>query len=434
MLIIGGNQMVADKTADSSKSEREKENILTSTRTVVKEALDKLGYPDEVYELLKDSLRMLKVRIPIRMDDGSVKVFTGFRAQHNDAVGPTKGGVRYHPDVTEEEVNALAIWMSLKSGIVDLPYGGGKGGIICDPREMSFRELESLSRGYVRAISQFVGPTKDIPAPDVFTNSQIMAWMMDEYSRIDEFNNPGFITGKPIVLGGSHGRESATAKGVTICIEEAAKKRDFEIEGARIVVQGFGNAGSFLAKFLHEAGAKVVGISDAYGALHDPHGLDVDYLLDRRDSFGTVTTLFKNTISNQELLELDCDILVPAAVQNQITAENAAKIKADIIVEAANGPTSMEATKILTDRGKLLVPDVLASSGGVTVSYFEWVQNKQGYYWPEEEVEEKLYKVLKKSFETIYHTSQTRRVDMRLAAYMVGVRKMAEASRYRGWV
>lgn len=426
--------MVADKAADSSKEEYEKMNILTSTRTVVKEALDKLGYPNEVYELLKDSLRMLKVRIPVRMDDGSVKVFTGFRAQHNDAVGPTKGGVRFHPNVTETEVNALAIWMSLKAGIVDLPYGGGKGGIICDPREMSFRELENLSRGYVRAISQFVGPTKDIPAPDVFTNSQIMAWMMDEYSRIDEFNNPGFITGKPIVLGGSHGRESATAKGVTICIEEAAKKRGFELEGARIVVQGFGNAGSFLSKFLHEAGAKVVGISDAYGALHDPEGLDIDYLLDRRDSFGTVTTLFKNTITNKELLELDCDILVPAAVQNQITEENAHNIKADIIVEAANGPTTMEATKILTERGKLLVPDVLASSGGVTVSYFEWVQNNQGYYWPEEEVEEKLYDVMKKSFDTIYNTAQTRNVNMRLAAYMVGVRKMAEASRFRGWV
>lgn len=426
--------MVADKAADSSKEVNEKMDILTSTRTVVKEALDKLGYPNEVYELLKDSLRMIRVRIPVRMDDGSVKVFTGFRAQHNDAVGPTKGGVRFHPDVTETEVNALAIWMSLKAGIVDLPYGGGKGGIICDPREMSFRELENLSRGYVRAISQFVGPTKDIPAPDVFTNSQIMAWMMDEYSRMDEFNNPGFITGKPIVLGGSHGRESATAKGVTICIEEAAKKRGFELEGAKIVVQGFGNAGSFLSKFLHEAGAKVVGISDAYGALYDPEGLDIDYLLDRRDSFGTVTTLFKNTITNKELLELDCDILVPAAVQNQITEENAHNIKADIIVEAANGPTTMEATKVLTERGKLLVPDVLASSGGVTVSYFEWVQNNQGYYWPEEEIEEKLYKVMKKSFDTIYNTAQTRRVNMRLAAYMVGVRKMAEASRYRGWV
>lgn len=426
--------MVAAKAADSSREGNGKNNILASTRTVIKEALDKLGYPEEVYELLKDSLRMLKVRIPVRMDDGSVKVFTGYRAQHNDAVGPTKGGVRFHPEVTEDEVNALAIWMSIKAGIVDLPYGGGKGGIVCDPREMSFRELESLSRGYVRAISQFVGPTKDIPAPDVFTNSQIMAWMMDEYSRIDEFNNPGFITGKPIVLGGSHGRESATAKGVTICIEEAAKKRGIDLEGARVVVQGFGNAGSFLSKFLHEAGAKVVGISDAYGALYDPEGLDIDYLLDRRDSFGTVTTLFKNTITNKELLELECDILVPAAVQNQITKENAHNIKADIIVEAANGPTTMEATNILTERGKLLVPDVLASAGGVTVSYFEWVQNNQGYYWPEEEVEEKLNKVMRKAFETIYNTAQTRKVNMRLAAYMVGVRKMAEASRYRGWV
>ena len=424
--------MAADNTADSQREEEN--NILTSTKTVVKEALDKLGYPNEVYELFKDSLRMIKVRIPVRMDDGAIKVFTGFRAQHNDAVGPTKGGVRFHPEVTETEVNALAIWMTLKAGIVDLPYGGGKGGIICDPREMSFRELEALSRGYVRAISQFVGPTKDIPAPDVFTNSQIMAWMMDEYSRMDEFNNPGFITGKPVVLGGSHGRESATAKGVTIAIEEAAKKRDIDLEDARIVVQGFGNAGSFLAKFLHEAGAKVVGISDAYGALHDPEGLDIDYLLDRRDSFGTVTTLFKNTITNQELLELDCDILVPAAVQNQITKENAHRIKADIVVEAANGPTTMEGTKILTERGKLLVPDVLASSGGVTVSYFEWVQNNQGYYWPEDEVENKLYEVMTKSFDAIYNTAQTRRVDMRLAAYMVGVRKTAEASRYRGWV
>ncbi len=324
--------------------------------------------------------------------------------------------------------------MSLKCGIVDLPYGGGKGGIICDPREMSFRELERLSRGYVRAISQIVGPTKDIPAPDVFTNSQIMAWMMDEYSRIDEFNSPGFITGKPLVLGGSHGRETATAKGVTICIREAAKKRDIDIKGARVVVQGFGNAGSFLAKFMHDAGAKVIAISDAYGALHDPNGLDIDYLLDRRDSFGTVTKLFNNTISNKELLELDCDILVPAAIENQITEENANDIKAKIVVEAANGPTTLEATKILTDRGILLVPDVLASAGGVTVSYFEWVQNNQGYYWTEEEVEQRLEKVMVRSFDSIYETAQVRKVNMRLAAYMVGVRKMAEASRFRGWV
>ncbi|HYK72774.1 MAG TPA: Glu/Leu/Phe/Val dehydrogenase [Pseudoneobacillus sp.] len=409
-------------------------NLLTSTQVVINEALNKLGYTDEMYELLKEPLRMLTVRIPVRMDDGSVKIFTGYRAQHNDAVGPTKGGVRFHPEVDEEEVKALSMWMSLKCGIVDLPYGGGKGGIICDPRIMSMGELERLSRGYVRAISQIVGPTKDIPAPDVYTNSQIMAWMMDEYSRLREYDSPGFITGKPIVLGGSQGREKATAQGVVICIEEAAKKRGIEIKGARVVVQGFGNAGSFLAKFMHDAGAKVIGISDAYGALYKEDGLDIDYLLDRRDSFGTVTTLFENTITNAELLELDCDILVPAAISSQITAKNAHNIQASIIVEAANGPTTLEATKILSERGILLVPDVLASSGGVTVSYFEWVQNNQGYYWTEEEVNEKLRKVLVKSFNNVYDTAVQRNVNMRLAAYMVGVRKMSEASRYRGWV
>lgn len=425
--------MAAEKGAEQ-KALEEKHDVLKSTQTVIHEALEKLGYPEEVYELLKEPMRMLTVKIPVRMDDGTTKIFTGFRAQHNDAVGPTKGGIRFHPNVTENEVKALSIWMTLKCGIVNLPYGGGKGGIICDPREMSFRELEALSRGYVRAISQIVGPTKDIPAPDVFTNSQIMAWMMDEYSRIDEFNSPGFITGKPLVLGGSHGRESATAKGVTICIHEGAKRRGINLKGARVVVQGFGNAGSFLSKFMHDEGAKVIGISDAYGALYDPDGLDIDYLLDRRDSFGTVTKLFDNTISNKELLELDCDILVPAAIENQITEENAHNIRAQIVVEAANGPTTLEATRILTERGILLVPDVLASSGGVTVSYFEWVQNNQGYYWTEEEIDEKLEKVLVNSFENVYNTSQTRRVDMRLAAYMVGVRKGAEASRFRGWI
>ncbi|MCG7316798.1 Glu/Leu/Phe/Val family dehydrogenase [Brevibacillus laterosporus] len=424
--------MVTNNT--ETAQQKESLNLLASTQTVIKEALEKLGYQESMYELLKEPLRVLTVRIPVRMDNGDTKVFTGYRAQHNDAVGPTKGGIRFHPEVTEDEVKALSIWMSLKAGIVDLPYGGGKGGIICDPREMSFPELERLSRGYVRAISQLVGPTKDIPAPDVFTNSQIMAWMMDEYSCIREFDSPGFITGKPIALGGSHGRETATAKGVTICIREAAKKLGINLEGARVVVQGFGNAGSYLSKFMHDAGAKVVGISDAYGALYDPNGLDIDYLLDRRDSFGTVTKLFTNTISNKELLELDCDILVPAAIENQITAENAHNIKASIVVEAANGPSTLEATKILTERGILLVPDVLASSGGVTVSYFEWVQNNQGYYWTEEEVEEKLERVMVRSFENVYQTSQTRRVNMRLAAYMVGARKMAEASRFRGWV
>ncbi|MBD8844913.1 MULTISPECIES: Glu/Leu/Phe/Val family dehydrogenase [Priestia] len=430
--------MSITKTASELKKEQQQEqeslNLFLSTQTVIQEALQKLGYGKEVYHLLKEPLRMMTVRIPVKMDNGSVKVFTGYRSQHNDAVGPTKGGVRFHPEVNEEEVKALSIWMSLKCGIVDLPYGGGKGGIVCDPRNMSFGELERLSRGYVRAISQIVGPTKDIPAPDVYTNSQIMAWMMDEYSRLREFDSPGFITGKPIVLGGSQGRETATAKGVTICIEEAVRKKNLNLQEARIIIQGFGNAGSFLAKFMHDAGAKVIGISDAYGALYDPLGLDIDYLLDRRDSFGTVTNLFTNVMTNEELLEKECDILVPAAISNQITVRNAHRIKASIIVEAANGPTTLEATRILDEKGVLLVPDILASAGGVTVSYFEWVQNNQGYYWSEEEVAYKLRKVMVDSFETIYQISQENDVDMRLAAYMAGIKKSAEASRFRGWV
>lgn len=425
--------MVADNSKSSTTAE-EMIDILKSTQTVIHHALEKLGYPNEVFELLKEPLRMLTVKIPVRMDDGSTQVFTGYRAQHNDAVGPTKGGIRFHPNITEKEVKALSIWMSLKCGIVDLPFGGAKGGIACDPRNMSFRELERLSRGYVRAISQIVGPTKDIPAPDVFSNSQIMSWMLDEYNAINESNSPGFITGKPIVLGGSHGRETAAAKGVTICIREAAKKKDIDIKGAKVIIQGFGNAASFLAKFLHDAGAVIIGISDAYGALYDPDGLDIVYLLDRRDSFGTVTKLFNHTMTNQELLEKECDILVPAAIESQITEKNAHHIRAKMIVEAANGPITSQATQILNDRGVLLVPDLLASAGGVTVSYFEWVQNNQGYFWSEEEVNEKLEVVMIKAFNRIVEISQNRNVDMRLAAYMAGVQKMAEAARFRGWV
>lgn len=409
-------------------------DVLARTQLVIETALKKMGYADSLYELLKEPLRLLTVRIPLKMDDGSVKVLTGYRAQHNDAVGPTKGGVRFHPDVTEEEVKALSMWMSIKCGITNLPYGGGKGGIQCDPRSMSFPELERLSRGYVRAISQVVGPTKDIPAPDVFTNSQIMAWMMDEYSHIREFDSPGFITGKPLVLGGSIGRETSTALGVSIVMNEAAKVLGIPIQGAKIIVQGFGNAGSYLAKFVHDAGAKVVGISDAGGALYDPNGLDIDYLLDRRDSFGTVTNLFPNRITNKELLVQECDILVPAAIENQITEENAWQIKAKLLVEAANGPTTTIATEILTKRGIMIVPDVLASAGGVVVSYFEWVQNNQGYYWTEEEVNERLHKILVDSFHNVYRTSQEKKVDMRLSAYMVGLKRMAEAVKWRGWV
>ena len=425
---------VLTEVSKQQQVEQESLNMFYSTQTVIHEALMKLGYKEEMFELLKEPLRFFTVRIPVKMDDGSVKIFTGYRSQHNDSVGPTKGGIRFHPEVDEAEVKALSIWMSLKCGITNLPFGGGKGGIICDPRNMSLKELEGLSRGYVRAISQIVGPNKDIPAPDVYTNSQIMAWMMDEYSSLREYDSPAFITGKPIVLGGSQGRETATARGVAIVIEEAVKKKGIELKGARVVIQGFGNAGSYLAKFMHDAGAKVVGVSDVYGAIANPDGLDIDYLLDHRDSYGTFSKLFSSTITNKELFELDCDILVPAAISNQITEKNAADIKASIVVEAANGPTTLEATKILTERGVFLVPDILSNSGGVTVSYFEWVQNNQGYYWTEEEVDEKLKKIMVDSFENIYHTAQSRKVDMRLAAYMVGIRKLAEASSFRGWV
>ncbi|MFD0958788.1 Glu/Leu/Phe/Val family dehydrogenase [Paenibacillus chungangensis] len=414
--------------------DNEKSDVLHATQLVIEQALERLGYGKDMIELLKEPLRMLTVRIPVRMDDGSTMVFTGFRSQHNDAVGPTKGGVRFHPAVTEREVKALSIWMSLKCGIADLPYGGGKGGVICDPRNMSFGELERLSRGYVRAVSQIVGPTKDIPAPDVMTNSQIMAWMMDEYSRIREFDSPGFITGKPIVLGGSKGRETATARGVVIMIQEALRLRNFPIKDARIVIQGFGNAGSYLAKFMHEAGCRVIAISDVHGALYNKDGLDIPYLLDRRDSFGNVTNLFSSSMTNKELLELECEVLVPAAIENQITEHNAHAIKASIIVEAANGPTTLEATRMLTDRGILLIPDVLASAGGVIVSYFEWVQNNGGYYWTEQEVDDKLQLMMIRGFQNVYEIHRTRKVDMRLAAYMAGVRKVAEAVRFRGWV
>lgn len=419
---------------DESVKEENNIKVLESIRSYIHQALNRLGYSEDMFNYLKDSQTTLKVKIPVKMDDGSTKTFTAYRIQHNNAVGPTKGGIKFHPDISEDEMNASAIWMSLKAGIMNLPFGGAKGGIVCDPRELSFQELENLSRGYVRAISQITGPNKDIPAPESFTNSQMMAWMMDEFSVINESNQRSFITGKPLPIGGSHGRETATAKGITICIEEAIKKKGLSLRGARVIIQGFGNVGSSLAKYLYDNGAKVVGISDAHGALYEEDGLDIDYLIDRRDSFGTVTTLFNQTISNQELLELDCDILVPAAVSNQITKENAEHIKASILVEATESPITVEATQILSSKGALIVPDILATAGGVTVSYFEWVQNRQGYYWPEEEIEEKLRRAMMQAIKNIFETAESRKIDMRLAAYMVGIRKVAEATRYRGIV
>jgi len=409
------------------------DNPLETFQQHLREACDLLRLPDMVYELMKEPIRFLTVRIPVRMDDGTTKTFTGYRAQHTDVVGPAKGGIRFHPEVTDDEVKALAGWMSLKCSIAELPYGGGKGGVICDPRELSFGELERLSRGYVRAISQLVGPTKDIPAPDVYTNPQIMAWMMDEYSEIKEFESPGFITGKPIVLGGSVGRETATSKGLYHIVKMICELQQLT-EQPRVIIQGFGNVGSYLAYFLHKQGAKVVGIADVNGAVYDAAGLDIPSLMDRRNSFGSVTHLFPNTISNHELLEKECDILIPAALGGQITEENAHRLQCKIVVEGANGPTTPEAETILQERNIMVVPDILANSGGVIVSYFEWVQNNQGFYWSEEKVERLLEEKMRASFRKVYDTANQYGVGLRKAVYAAAVKRLAEAARIRGWV
>ncbi|MGG0471423.1 Glu/Leu/Phe/Val dehydrogenase [Priestia aryabhattai] len=408
-------------------------NPLEEFQETLKEAISYLNYPKEVFEFLKKPMRFLEVSIPVKMDDGTTQIFQGYRAQHNDATGPTKGGIRFHPDVTAEEVKALAGWMSLKCGITDLPYGGAKGGIVCEPRNMSLSELQRLSRGYVRAVSQIVGPTKDIPAPDMYTNSQIMAWMLDEYDHIREFDSPGFITGKPLVLGGSEGRETATSKGVLYTIQLVSEIKNIPITGMRVIIQGFGNVGSYLAEYLHELGAKVVGVSDALGALYDPQGLDIPYLMENRDSFGVVTTLYNDTISNQELLEKECDILIPAAIGGVITRENAEHLQCQIVIEAANGPTSKEAIQILDKKGVMVVPDILANSGGVIVSYFEWCQNNQGYYWPAALVDERLKEKMTESFLNIIHTADKFGTNLKVAAYIQGIRKIVEACRLRGW-
>lgn len=414
--------------------ERVQDNSLIEFQETLKEAVNILNYPTQVFEFLKKPMRFLEVSIPVRMDNGQTEIFQGYRAQHNDASGPTKGGIRFHPDVTADEVKALSGWMSLKCGITDLPYGGAKGGIICDPRNMSLDELEKLSRGYVRAVSQLVGPTKDIPAPDMYTNSQIMAWMLDEYDHIREFDSPSFITGKPIALGGSKGRETATSKGVLYTLQMVCELRKMQLKDTRIIIQGFGNVGSYLAQYLHELGAKVIGIGDMLGGLYDENGLDIPYLLENRDSFGIISNRFTSSISNQDLLEKECDILIPAAISGVINKYNASKLNCNIIIEAANGPTTKEALKILDEREILVVPDILANSGGVIVSYFEWCQNNQGYYWTEDIVDERLKEKMTESFLKVYQTSKRYDVNMKIAAYIEGIQKLAEASRLRGWL
>ncbi|MEO0231716.1 MAG: Glu/Leu/Phe/Val dehydrogenase [candidate division WOR-3 bacterium] len=392
------------------------------------------GKPEHM--ILREPLREFHVLIPVRMDDGSYKVFKGFRVQHNDARGPTKGGIRWHPEETIDTVRALAMWMTWKTAIVDLPYGGGKGGIICNPKEMSAGEKERLARGYIRAIAQIISPDKDIPAPDVYTDPQIMAWMMDEYSKIVQYNAMGIITGKPIPVGGSLGRDDATARGGMYTLREAAKVFNVDLSKATVAIQGYGNAGQFAHKLVEELfGSKVIAVSDSKGGILNKKGLSFKDVSKFKNETGTVVG-FKGTekITNEELLELDVDVLIPAALENVITEKNADKIKAKIVLELANGPTTPEADKILYKNGIFVIPDFLANAGGVTVSYFEWVQNITGYYWSLEEVHERLDKKMTKAFKETYEEYKSRKVHPRLAAYLVSVKKVIEAMKLRGWV
>ena len=399
------------------------------------DAATELNLDPQVKALLKEPVRSLSVAVPVRMDNGSVRVFKGFRCQHNDALGPTKGGIRFHPQVEEAEVQALAAWMTFKCSLVGIPYGGAKGGVLCNPKEMSKGELERLSRGFIQAISPIIGPDKDIPAPDVYTNAQVMSWFMDEFSKIKGVNTPGLVTGKPLVIGGSYGRDSATARGLMYTVREAAKEMGMDLNGATVVVQGYGNAGNFSAKFLQELGATLIAANDSSGGIYNPEGMDAFDLKDYKDEHGELHGFpGSKEISNEDLLTLECDILVPAAMENQINEKNAHKIKAKMIAEAANGPTTPEADKILNEKGIVVIPDVLANAGGVTVSYFEWVQNMYNYYWDKEEVDNKLEKIMVNAFERVHKKHQDSGVSYRVAAYMVAIERLTEAMRARGWV
>jgi glutamate dehydrogenase (NAD(P)+) len=395
-----------------------------------------LNLDEATHELLRWPLRELHVTLPVKMDDGTTKVFHGFRVQYNDARGPTKGGIRFHPDETIDTVRALAAWMTWKCSVVDIPLGGGKGGIICDPRKMSQGELERLSRAYIRQVWRIIGLEMDVPAPDVYTNPQIMAWMMDEYAFIKGYNEFGVITGKPLPLGGSAGRGDATARGGIYTLREWGKVTGFDLKGATTAIQGYGNAGTFAHKLGEDLlGLKVVAVSDSRGGIYNPDGLAYDEVYKHKMDTGRVSGFPGTTeITNEELLELDVDVLVPAALESVITDRNANDIKAKVSVELANGPTTPEADNILHEKGTYVIPDFLCNAGGVTVSYFEMVQNAYDYYWEEDVVHERLDKKMTKAFHTVHETAQEYGVPNRTAAYIVSVARVAEVVKLRGWV
>ena len=396
-------------------------------------AAQKLKLANGMREVLRSPRRALSLHLPIKMDDGTIKVFEGFRVQHNNSRGPCKGGIRYHPNVSFDEVQALASWMTWKCATVNIPFGGAKGGIICDPKNLSHTELERLTRRYAYEISDFIGPDRDIPAPDVYTDAQVMAWIMDTYSMTRGHTVPGVVTGKPTFLGGSLGRHEATARGCVYVIRCACEVMKINHKRATAAIQGFGNAGSIAAELLHKIGMKVIAVSDSKGGIFNSKGLDIPKVVAHKNKTGSVAKFpGSKTISSGDVLELKCDVLVPAALENQITLTNAHKIKARIVAEAANGPTTPGADRILYENGVLVIPDILANAGGVTVSYFEWVQDLQELFWDVEEVNRKLEKIMGQAFNDVHNSSKQYKVDMRTGAYILAIDRVVKATESRG--
>ena len=419
----------------SQSAAKETLNPFEIARKQVKTACDRLNADPAVYEILKNPQRVLEVTFPVKLDNGTVKTFTGYRSQHNNAVGPYKGGVRFHPNVNLDEVKALSIWMTIKCCVAGIPYGGGKGGITLDPRDYSEAELERIARAYSEAISPLIGEKIDIPAPDVNTNGKIMSWMVDAYENVVKKSAPGVFTGKPVEFGGSLARTEATGYGVNFAAVQALEKLGKNVKGATYAIQGFGNVGYHTGYYAHQSGAKVVAVSTVDVAIYNENGLDMEALFKEFQEKGFITNEagYGKEISNAELLALDVDVLAPCALENQLTSENAGKVRAKIVVEGANGPTTPEADAILRQNGVLVVPDILANCGGVVVSYFEWVQNLQGYYWEFDEVQEKETVVLRRAFRDIWNLAQEYDVDLRTASYMMSIRRVEKAMKLRGW-
>ncbi len=418
------------------------QNIFMDAIRRLDKAFEYAAIDEEALEKLKHPNSILQVSIPLRMDDGSLKIYKGYRVQHDSTRGPTKGGIRYHPRVDINEIKALAFWMTFKCAVVGIPFGGAKGGIVVDPKKLSRLELERLSRGFIQKIADFIGPETDIPAPDVYTNAMIMGWMMDEYSKIRRQHVPAIITGKPIPLGGSEGREDATGRGAYYCIKELEKKNGWKPEDKKVAVQGFGNAGMNIARLLYNDGYRIVAVSDSKGAIYNENGLDIDKCIERKKITHQVNHVYSResfyeynmaeNISNSELLRLDVDILAPAALENVINSNNAEDILAPVIIEVANGPTTYKADDILYAAGKLIIPDILANAGGVTVSYFEWVQNKSGFRWKLEEIHTRLQEIMAREFNAVYALKEKHNISMRTAAYVHSLTRIGKAIEAQG--